>query len=55
MSTAAVLMMIVALLVVWGGLVLSILWLRANPERTAYPEGGHDDRRDEAGIVEHDT
>ncbi|WP_010146514.1 methionine/alanine import family NSS transporter small subunit [Serinicoccus profundi] len=32
MTTQAVLMMIVAILVVWGGLVASILFLRAHPE-----------------------
>jgi hypothetical protein len=31
MSTSAVLMMIVAVLVVWGGLVAAILHLRARP------------------------
>ncbi|AEG42939.1 methionine/alanine import family NSS transporter small subunit [Isoptericola variabilis] len=55
MTTAAILMMIVALLVVWGGLIAAILWLRANPERTSYPEGGYDDHREDAGIIEHDT
>ena len=32
MTTSAVLMMVVAMLVVWGGLVASILFLRAHPE-----------------------
>ncbi|WP_298885350.1 methionine/alanine import family NSS transporter small subunit [uncultured Serinicoccus sp.] len=32
MTTSAVLMMIVAMLVVWGGLVASVLFLRARPE-----------------------
>lgn len=45
MTTQAVLMMIVAILVVWGGLVASILFLRAHPEvddtEPADPEPGH--------------
>ena len=32
MTTTSVIMMIVAILVVWGGLVASILWLRSRPE-----------------------
>lgn len=32
MTTSAVLMMIVAMLVVWGGLVASVLFLRSRPE-----------------------
>jgi hypothetical protein len=32
MTAPAVIMMIVAILVVWGGLVASILWLRSRPE-----------------------
>jgi hypothetical protein len=55
MTVTAVIMLIVALLVVWGGLIASIMWLRKNPERTTYPEGGFDDRREGAGIVERDT
>lgn len=32
MNTAAILMMILALALVWGGLVASILFLRSRPE-----------------------
>ncbi len=48
MTLTAVIMLIVALVVVWGGLIASIMWLRKNPERTAYPDGGFDDRQEEA-------
>lgn len=40
MNTAAIVMMLVAMLVVWGGLVASILYLRSRPEVT---DGLHED------------
>ncbi|WP_418275308.1 methionine/alanine import family NSS transporter small subunit [Isoptericola jiangsuensis] len=55
MTTEAILMLIVALVIVWGGLVLSILALRARPERADYPAGGYDDAGEEDAIVRHDT
>lgn len=32
MNTSAVVMMVVAMLLVWGGLIAAILFLRARPE-----------------------
>lgn len=32
MSPIAIIMMVVAILILWGGLVASIFWLRARPE-----------------------
>lgn len=32
MTTTAIIMMIVAMLVVWGGLIASILFMRSRPE-----------------------
>ncbi|MDO8143667.1 MULTISPECIES: methionine/alanine import family NSS transporter small subunit [Isoptericola] len=55
MSTTAIIMMVVALLVVWGGLTLAIMALRSKPERTDFPPGGVDDHREDMGIIEHDT
>jgi hypothetical protein len=55
MTGTAIILMILAMIIVWGGLVASILWLRAYPERTAYPPGGHDDHREDVEIIEHDT
>ncbi|PFG21053.1 methionine/alanine import family NSS transporter small subunit [Serinibacter salmoneus] len=43
MTPEAVLLLVVAILVVWGGLVASIVALRTNPERAQYPPGGVDD------------
>lgn len=35
MSGIAIVMMIIAMLTVWGGLVLSVLHLRKNPDETS--------------------
>ncbi|MDT0270755.1 methionine/alanine import family NSS transporter small subunit [Streptomyces sp. DSM 44915] len=40
MSASAIVMMIVAMLVVWGGLVLAVINLRGNPD---VPDPGADD------------
>ncbi|OLT21736.1 putative methionine/alanine importer small subunit [Ornithinimicrobium sp. CNJ-824] len=40
MNTGAIVMMLVAMVVVWGGLVASILYLRSRPEVT---DGLHED------------
>jgi hypothetical protein len=58
MSGAAIALLIVSLVVVWGGLAVSILALARRPERTDWPQGsqpdgGPEDRPDEP--VEHDT
>lgn len=58
MSGAAIALLIVSLVVVWGGLAVSIVALARRPERVDWPEGwehegGPEDRPDEP--VEHDT
>lgn len=55
MSASAVVLLVLAIVVVWGGLVAAILRLRAHPERTEYPPGGVDDRREDAAPLERDT
>ncbi len=55
MTPTAIAFLIGAILIVWGGLVASILLLRARPERTDYPAGGEHEARDDAGPVERDT
>ncbi len=55
MTATAIILMIVAMLVIWGGLTASIVWLRGHPERTGYPAGGYDDHREDVGIIERDT
>lgn len=42
MTGEAMALMIFALVVVWGGLIASALYLRARPERTTYPPGGEE-------------
>ncbi|MCB7135987.1 methionine/alanine import family NSS transporter small subunit [Cellulosimicrobium marinum] len=55
MSTPAILLMLLAMVVVWGGLIASVLALRARPERTDFPPGGEDDHREDTAPLEHDT
>lgn len=55
MTPTAIAFLIGAILIVWGGLVASILYLRAHPERADYPAGDEHDVRDDAGPVERDT
>ncbi len=39
MTTSAVILLVLAIVVVWGGLLVAILRLRAQPERADYPPG----------------
>ncbi|GII98982.1 putative methionine/alanine importer small subunit [Sediminihabitans luteus] len=59
MTTEAAIFLAVTILVVWGGLVASILFLRAHPESRRMPPGGEDDAaetaREAGGPVVHDT
>jgi len=58
MSSAAVALMVISLVVLWGGLAASIVAIVRRPDRTDWPEGwdhegGPGSRPDEP--VEHDT
>ncbi|WP_454860596.1 methionine/alanine import family NSS transporter small subunit [Promicromonospora soli] len=58
MSAEAIALLVVSLLVVWGGLAVSIVALARRPERTEFPpggehEGGPEERPEPP--VEHDT
>ncbi|MFD2027424.1 methionine/alanine import family NSS transporter small subunit [Promicromonospora aerolata] len=58
MTSEAIALLVVSLIVVWGGLLASIVALVRRPERTDWPdgwqhEGGPEDRPD--APVEHDT
>lgn len=55
MTPTAIVFLVGAILIVWGGLVASMLLLRSRPERADYPTGGGEDERDDAGPVERDT
>lgn len=54
MTGIAILFLVLAIVLVWGGLVASILFLVRRPERVDYPAGGTDDDRG-VGPVERDT
>ncbi|MDE0545792.1 MetS family NSS transporter small subunit [Microbacterium sp. C7(2022)] len=55
MTAIAVVFLLLALVVVWGGLFASILFVRARPETAEYPPGGADDHREDDAPVERDT
>lgn len=43
MSAIAIVFLIIAVVLVWGGLVVSTVFLARRPEIDAYPEGGEDE------------
>ncbi|GGA67568.1 hypothetical protein GCM10011490_17710 [Pseudoclavibacter endophyticus] len=45
MTAIAIAMLVVALIILWGGLVASIVYLQRRPEIASYPAGGDDDAR----------
>jgi hypothetical protein len=55
MTVVAILFLILAVVLVWGGLIASAVFLRVRPELATYPPGGEDDAREDQGIIEHDT
>jgi len=55
MTPIAIAFLILAIVVVWGGLVASTVFLRRRPEVADYPAGDLDDHREDAGVIEHDT
>ena len=55
MTPIAIAFLILAIVIVWGGLIASTLYLRSNPERSAYPPGETDDHREDDAPVIRDT
>jgi hypothetical protein len=55
MTGMAIVILILAIVIVWGGLVASTLYLRRHPSREDYPPGGTDDERVDHPIIERDT
>lgn len=55
MTGVAIAFLILAAVLVWGGLVVSALFLAARTEVSDYPPGGIDDHREDVGPIEHDT
>lgn len=54
MTGIAIAFLILAILIVWGGLIASVLFLRARPERADYPPGGVADHREDVAPSERD-
>ena len=48
MSAIAIVFLAIAIVLVWGGLLVSAVFLSRRPEVEAYPDGG-EDRDDAAG------
>lgn len=55
MTPIAITFLILAIVIVWGGLVVSAIYLRRRPELTDYPPGGLDDHREDNPPIIHDT
>ncbi|WP_194408730.1 methionine/alanine import family NSS transporter small subunit [Microbacterium cremeum] len=55
MTPIAIVFLLLAVVLVWGGLLASALYLRRHPEPASYPPGGVDDHREDAAPIEHDT
>ncbi|WP_353826995.1 methionine/alanine import family NSS transporter small subunit [Agromyces sp. SYSU T0242] len=55
MTGTAIVFLLIAILLVWGGFTVSVLALSRRPERGDYPAGGEDDHREDLGPVERDT
>lgn len=56
MSAIAIVFLILAIVILWGGLTASMLYLKAAPERRSFPPGGEDhDEREDTAIPERDT
>jgi hypothetical protein len=55
MTPLAITFLILSILLVWGGLVASSVFLRRHPEAASYPPGGTDDHREDIAPIEHDT
>jgi len=55
MNTSAIILLILAVVLVWGGLIASIMFVRARPNVTTWPPGGEDDDRDHDAPAPRDT
>lgn len=55
MTPIAIGLLVLAIVLVWGGFVASTLYLRAHPDVTEFPPGGIDDHREDEAPVERDT
>lgn len=46
MSPIAFIFLIISSIIIWGGLIASVLYLNMKPEVEHFPEGGTDPERD---------
>lgn len=55
MTGLAILFLVISLIIVWGGLAASIVFLARRPDVDRFPPGGEDDERVDAAPVIRDT
>jgi hypothetical protein len=55
MTAVAVTFLVLSILIVWGGMVASMVVLGRRPELAEYPPGAPDDHREDFAPIEHDT
>jgi hypothetical protein len=55
MTPLAITFLVLAIVIVWGGLIASTLFLRRRPEVLEYPPGAADDHREDDAPIVHDT
>lgn len=56
MTPTAIVFLVLAIVLVWGGLIASTLFLRSRPDSAGMPAGGDDDdHREDDAPVERDT
>lgn len=55
MTPIAIAMLLVSMVLVWGGLTASIVFLVRRPDVAAYPPGGIDDARGDETLAIRDT
>ncbi|BDZ54850.1 MetS family NSS transporter small subunit [Agromyces marinus] len=55
MTATAVFFLVLAVALVWGGLIASVVGLSRRPGRLDFPPGGEDDHREDVAPVERDT
>lgn len=55
MTPIAITFLVLSIVIVWGGLVASALFLGRRPELDTFPEDAGDDHREDDAPIEHDT
>ncbi|GAB2851483.1 methionine/alanine import family NSS transporter small subunit [Microbacterium insulae] len=55
MTPIAIVFLVLSILIVWGGLIASVLFLRGRADVAEYPPGEADDHREDEAIAERDT